>query len=284
MKNFKKNKKFAMFFGYVLGDGWISKTLSSGASGDYDGLLNIREDIVDLFGDDKFSKITQRETSSPKYNIKGTTTELYIKKDIAKILIDHGMPIGKHVEDDFKLPDWITNGSNSIKKAFISGFYAAEGTKLIPDSTKKNFKTLNFSQSKRIELSDSLEYFMVNQIGGILTDLGLKFSVERREIKTCAKNLRIRIDISNSIASTMKCCQLFDMRYCPRKQLLFNAGYRYLKATRIDNKYGSFKLIPTFEEYVKGKKINLDSSFKTPLNNETPKEDNDVPSSLINNE
>lgn len=283
MKNFKRNKKFAMLFGYIIGDGWVSENMIGGASGDYEGLSNIREDLIELFGDTKISTIRQRETSSPKYNIKGITTELYIKKAIIEIFVNHGMPIGKHVNDDFKLPDWIINGPKYIKVAFISGFYAAEGTKLIPQSNKKSFKTLNFSQSKRIELSDSLEYFVVDQLGGILTDLNLKFSVERREIKTCAQNLRIRIDISNSIESTMKCCKLFDMRYCPRKQLLFNAGYEYLKATRIDNKYGSFKLMPTFEEYVKEKKINLDSSFKTPLNNETPKKDNDVPSLLVNN-
>ena len=253
MDNLQNNTIFAMLFGYILGDGWIDIHHNGGVSGDFEGLVIIKNDMQNLFKDIGLANIRQRATSSLKYGIKGITTDFAFKKSVSQIFISYGMPIGKHVEDDFYLPDWIVNGSIKIKKAFISGFYAAEGTKLIPDSSKKRFKTFNFSQSKRIELSDSLEYFMVDQIGGILTDLGLKFSVERRKIKTCAENLRIRIDISNSIESTMKCCKLFDMRYCPRKQVLFDTGYQYLKETKIDKKYGPLKLSPTFEEYLKEK-------------------------------
>lgn len=276
MKNYKSNKIFAMLFGYILGDGWIDINHLGGVSGDLEALEIIKKDMQDLFGDIGKATILCRKTSSPKYKIKGTSNQFSFNRKTSRIFIEHGMPTGKCVETDYKLPDWIINGSIEIKKAFLSGFYAAEGTKIIP-AICKGFKTLNFSQSKRIELSNSLEYLMINQIGGILTDLDLKYSIERKEVFTCAKNLRIRLDISNSTKSLLKCIEILDMRYCPRKQILFNQAYDYLYNVKILKKYGAVKNAPDFVTYV----INNPScSFKTPLNNETPEKDNDVPSLL----
>lgn len=280
MKDYKNNKIFAMLFGYILGDGWIDVNHLGGVSGDLEALEIIKKDMQDLFGDIGKATILCRKTSSPKYKIKGTSNQFSFNRKTSRIFIEYGMPTGKCVETDYKLPDWITNGSLEIKKSFLSGFYAAEGTKIIP-AIHKGFKTLNFSQSKRIELSDSLEYLMVDQIGGILTELGLKYSIERKEIFTCAKNLRIRLDISNSTQSLLKCIRILDMRYCPRKQILLNQAYDYLYNVKILKIYGAVKHAPDFVTYVIN---NPNCSFKTPLNNETPEKDNDVPSSLNNNE
>lgn len=279
MKDYKSNKIFAMLFGYILGDGWIDINHLGGVSGDLEALEIIKKDMQDLFGNIGKATILCRKTSSPKYKIKGTSNQFSFNRKISRIFIEHGMPTGKCVETDYKLPDWIINGSLEIKKSFLSGFYAAEGTKIIP-AICKGFKTLNFSQSKRIELSDSLEYLMINQIGGILTELGLKYSIERKEVFTCAKNLRIRLDISNSTQSLLKCMKILDMRYCPRKQILFNQAYDYLYNVKILKIYGAVKHAPDFVTYVIN---NPNCSFKTPLNNETPERDNDVPSSLNNN-
>lgn len=266
MKDYKNNKIFAMLFGYILGDGWIDINHLGGVSGDLEALEIIKKDMQDLFGDIGKATILCRKTSSLKYKIKGTSNQFSFNRKTSRIFIDHGMPTGKCVETDYKLPDWIINGSLEIKKSFLSGFYAAEGTKIIP-AICKGFKTLNFSQSKRIELSDSLEYLMINQIGGILTELDLKYSIERKEVFTCAKNLRIRLDISNSTKSLLKCIEILDMRYCPRKQILFNQAYNYLYNVKILKKYGAVRNAPDFVTYV----INNPScSFKTPLNNETP--------------
>lgn len=278
MKKYESNKIFAMLFGYILGDGWIDINHLGGVSGDVEALEIIKKDMINLFGDIGKATILSRKTYSPKYKIKGTSAQFSFNRKISRIFIEYGMPTGKCVENDYKLPDWIMNGSLEIKKSFLSGFYAAEGTKIIP-AIRKGFKTLNFSQSKRIELSDSLEYLMIGQIGKILTELGLKYSIERKEIFTCAKNLRIRLDISNSTQSLIKCIQILNMKYCPRKQILFNQAYDYLYNVKILKKYGAVKNAPDFITYVNQ---NPKCSFKTPLNNETPKEDNDVPSLSIN--
>ena len=89
---------------------------------------------------------------------------------------------------------------------------------------------------------------MLKQYTKILDDLGIKYHVKIQYTHTCADNIRIRFDFSNSIDNTMYVCKLLDMRYCPRKQFLFTKAYNYYNDTRKLKKYGHN--FPSFLEYI----------------------------------
>lgn len=250
----------AMLFGVTLGDGWIDIHHSGGISGDVEGLTAILEDLQDMFDTYDDSKIVTRETYSPKYSINGTTSYITLHKDIVNEFLKLSMPVGKRVEQEWILPDWIVNGSYETKRDFMSGFYAAEGTKPILtklSGSRKDtyFKPLNFCQTKRIELQDNLRYVMNEQFASILDDLGIEYNIKYQYTHTCADNIRIRFDFKNNIKNTMHTVEILDMRYCPRKQRLFDACYAYYDDTRIKKLYP--KPILNFKEYCAANGFNI---------------------------
>jgi hypothetical protein len=58
----------AKLFGYLLGDGWLASNGNTcGFSGDKDGLLQLKEDLFEVFGNTVGKAIIRtRVTTSPK--------------------------------------------------------------------------------------------------------------------------------------------------------------------------------------------------------------------------
>ena len=164
----------AELFGFMLGDGWITTKHNCGFSGDPESLQIAKNDLIDLYGDIGKATIVTKNTVSEKYGIEGTTSSFVCNVKIAKEFESLGMPIGKRVEQDFDIPNWISNGSNEIKAAFLSGLYAAEGYTPCFQKNNKTLKTLGFNISKR----QSVEHTLHMQLGKILNDLGIKYTLK----------------------------------------------------------------------------------------------------------
>lgn len=127
--DYKKNEIFAMFFGAMLGDGWISQNvrkvndgkyaythIQAGFSGDIEDLETLRNDVNSIIDSNKIvSKILSRKTYSKKYNIAGITNSISLPVSLAKILIQNGMPTGRRVQKEFLMPSWIINGTKKNK-------------------------------------------------------------------------------------------------------------------------------------------------------------------------
>ena len=198
------NIKFAELFGFMLGDGWLSLhdngkgslCYNCGFSGDEKSLQNVINDLKTLFGEDiGTARIRTYRTSSDKYNIKGYTTEVSLNTKIAKTFLQYGMPIGKRVEQDYSIPDWILNGTLEIKIAFISGIYAAEGYTPKMQSNNKSPRILGFNMSKRKSIGCSN---LVKQFSKILDDIGIEYSVKIEEVYTQDLNEKFRFEFRNS--------------------------------------------------------------------------------------
>ena len=124
----------AMLFGFMLGDGWMSqlskgnyKFLNAGFSGDIESLEIARFDLQNIYNEIGKARIYTKNTFSPSYGITGTTSSFVVNQAVAKDFVNLGMPIGKRTEIEFLLPNWIVCGNKQIKKAFLSGLYAAPG-------------------------------------------------------------------------------------------------------------------------------------------------------------
>lgn len=303
---------FSKIFGYILGDGWIDIHLNAGASGDIKGLNLIKKDINSIIPN-SCSKIKSRKTVSEKYNISGTSNQFSIRNKFTKILLKRKMPIGKRVEQQTHIPNWILNGNLEIKRNFISGFYAAEG--YIPSFQKNNKtpKTPTFCFYKSKEFDKNADK-IANDFCKILSDLSINAYIKTSYKKT--KNIRIvkTIVISNDIENYINFLNLLDLSYCYEKEQERKKVLEYLlyieklkkekkdfinfiikqkekmSYTEIEKKYGvpKYKVERILNGTSHGKKNTFIDyktycSTKTPLNNETPKKDNDVPSLLNNN-
>ncbi len=223
----------AKLFGYLLGDGWLSlskkKICNCGFSGDYEGLVEIKEDLKTVFVDKAgIMTIRQRQTSSPKYNIQGQTNELSTGKTAFELFNNLGHPIGRKVEQDFILSDWIINGSNEIKCAFLSGLMGAEGYR--PSMQKNNItpKVLGLTLTKR-DKNKELFIVLAKQLQQLFSDLDIDTSLKFTKTKTVDDNIKLNLIIKNSTDNIIKFLSLVGYSYCPRKTKLGNKLLLYLE-------------------------------------------------------
>lgn len=225
--------KEAMLFGYLLGDGWVSVTPTlnydkqrdkhysttrkqCGFSGDLESLEKIKIDLIELYGDIGKATIFTANTNSPKYHINGVTNKFSCSTRIVDIFIGLGAPVGNRVENVFLLPDWIVNGSIGVKRGFISGLYAAEGSIPSMQTNDKTARSFSLCLTKRVEHKDNLVALM-NQISSICSDLGLSTKIKLTKTYTVAENVKATLLFSNNHDQVIRFCEQLSFRYCLRK-------------------------------------------------------------------
>lgn len=228
--------KEAMLYGFMLGDGWISyakndrqEVYQCGFSGDQESLENAKEDLILLYGNIGTANINTRETTSPKYDISGTTTSMVVNMTVCNRFKELGMPVGKKVEQPFLVPDWIMNSPQEIRLAFLSGLYAAEGFTPAMQKNDKTPKVLGLNMSKRIVLKDNF-YKFINQIVEILDASNIEYSVSKVEIFTCDHNIKVTITFANSNENILKIADSLDLRYCTHKKQKLDNLCKYTEA------------------------------------------------------
>lgn len=212
--------KQAMLFGYIMGDGWLSIIGNHkyiGASGDAYDLELIKQDLVELYGDIGKATIFTDETESPKYGIKGVTNKCSFNVKIAEIFKNLDMPIGKRVEQETHIPNWVLYGSNDTKISFLSGYYSADGTRPNVQRNNKTQRCLELVFYKRKTLEKNGDE-LVNEFGKILNDLGLTYTYTKIEVMTKELSVKYNILLDNNLENSIKALSLFDFRYCQRKK------------------------------------------------------------------
>lgn len=112
--------RFAELFGYFFGDGYVSDNR-------YDCTLSFSLDETDLvrtmimISEELFSFAPVVVHDKGFYRI-------IFKRTFGRYLIGEGYPPGKKSKINPNVPNWIVNGNDAIKAAFIRGFFNAEST------------------------------------------------------------------------------------------------------------------------------------------------------------
>lgn len=237
---FSKNAMFAMLFGLILGDGWLSERYIQGAksiytaynigvSADKEDLQTIKSDCQKLFGDIGKATIATTYTTSPKYGISGTTSQFAMNKKVCMIFKKMGMPTGRRVLKEFLLPSWLVNSSKKMKAAFISGLYAAEGNIFSFQKNDKTLKAPSFTLTKAASLEDNFNEFAA-QVSKILNDIGIEHNLKFTRNKTKYDKIVVEFVFSNSVDNILRFTSVLDLRHCARKNLMLkNVKSYYLQ-------------------------------------------------------
>ena len=228
-------------FGYVLGDGWIDINGQMGASGDYASLYNLSEDAKLLYGENSAKQITKRHTFSEKYGISGVTAQMTFSSETTRHFVELGMPIGKRVQQEHSIPDWILNGSKDIKADFLSGYYAAEG--YIP-SMQRNLRTpkaLTFCFYKSTDYEDNAKKLCL-QFLDLIKDLGFGASSKKSYKTTNGPRVVYTITFSNEEKNFLEELKTMELSYCIPKEKRRQQLIRYFSLKQIErNKIESIR-------------------------------------------
>ncbi len=152
----------AMNIGFLMCDGHIKKNL------DQIHYFFNQESDAKLFKSD-FLLVFNKEKLSLNYTCNCFTIGI-CSKDLAILFNELGVPRGNKVYQQFLIPNWIFNGSDNIKRIFLSTIYGNEGSK--PQDNKWR---IQFVLSKSKEHVPNLLQFL-NQIRSMLNYFGIQTS------------------------------------------------------------------------------------------------------------
>jgi DNA-directed RNA polymerase beta subunit len=231
-------------FGFLLSDGsiniytkqtkYISCSFSFGTEND---VLQFEDDIQKC----GFNKCKYNYSSRQFNNVVHSTYNVTHNGTLPSLLIALGITYGKKTETMRNpIPDWIMNGSDLIKREFISGFQGGDGCKIRWNKINKGYNYICAETSQQInpKYTDSLLYFM-NQCVKLLTSFGIDSHINPI-VNICENRDKVAFKISDNQSNLIK---YFD-----------NIGYRYAFTKNIE----SFTVI----EYLKYKNLCFEEHLK----------------------
>jgi len=125
----------------------------------------------------------------------------FSSKNIAKILYCFGTPAGNKTNNLFSIPSWIFYGDKKMKKQYLRGIYATEGS-VYATKIKNGFRwRIELEQYKNEKIKNERQKFMI-QIKQLLEEFGVQCSPVRYGKKQKRKDgsftIAMKLDIEKS--------------------------------------------------------------------------------------
>ena len=117
----------------------------------------------------------------------------FISKPVTVFLRDIGTPVGNKTNIPFSIPDWILNGSEEVKAAYLRGLFDSEGTIHCTRGKKPRWR-ISIEMAKNAKIVRQGELFL-EQVRQLLLNFGIVSSPVR------SFDLNVRKDNSKSICS-----------------------------------------------------------------------------------
>jgi hypothetical protein len=230
----------ALLVAYNISDGTIAARKPNKAGyanhlaqfyGTHETLTEVVKSVKAVFG--ITPSIRLKSSANPKH----VCHVVELPNAPAKDLLRWGAFVGKKVETTMCVPDWVMNGSENVKRVFLSSLWGAEGS---TPSTSKHDKNPR-SQTMSIYVKpDFYTPTFFNQLKKLGDDLGVNFTVKVSEVKgRTVQKLYVKSNLDNYI-------KFFEeVGYYPEKQKEIRAFklVQYLKTYRnvAQNKLETYK-------------------------------------------
>ena len=226
----------AKIFGYMLGDGSLSRTgkrLNACAYGEKADMERMKKDLSELGYNSEVYLRTRAHAIPTQYGLMefvATSAELHVhSRAFSNLLIERGMPVGRKTIADFRVPGWIMTAAPTIKRAFIAGLFGAELT--APTTiTKTGFAIPTFAQNKNDEHMQSARQFFIDLIL-ILEELGIqttKISQRKEHYNQRGQTSRIRLLISANEDNLLRLYREIGFEYSIGKSKRAEVAVKYM--------------------------------------------------------
>ena len=241
--NNKNLQILSRIIGHVLGDGWLTITEDTVATGFSSTPLNLEiiKSDLNVLGF-LSSNVQTRKTESVvktwknnRYSVKGTSNSVANgSKSLAALLVALGVPRGDKTNVVYEIPRWILNSSSDVKKQFLSAYLGSEIS--LPSGRPYNyFDVSRISIYKREDLIESgLKY--AKQLVSIFSDFGIvisDISVYNGNIrKDGTKSKKIVLTFSNKEQNIINFHNRIGISYSKEKELEFDLIGEYLNAKK----------------------------------------------------
>jgi Rad3-related DNA helicase/intein/homing endonuclease len=212
----QKAESRAAILGYWFGDGWISS--STGVSGDVVDLERIDDDVELVYGETHTSKRSEETSGSvepvnaSRHSIDGRSNTYNYLRKLGEMLKNDGLASGDKTLQDCHIPHFDTE---SEKKAFIAGFFGAEG--YVPSqSSDRSFGVIKAS---RYTVGDCTFF---EEMQTELDALGVSSYIEQTEgnvRKDGTETTRYELVIESGRENLHQFLDEIGFEYCRRKEI-----------------------------------------------------------------
>lgn len=154
------NEEFARLIGFLIGDGWVSHgNHTMFAMGEHNAINQTYIDILTKYTNKKpsFFKNTASDKKLKYHTVSFTT------KDFVELLTSVGFS-GKSYSK--RIPQWVFNGTNTIKKSFLKGLIDADGSYTIISKNCLRL-TLELCNEQLIKDTKTLIHSLGYKVGNI---------------------------------------------------------------------------------------------------------------------
>lgn len=239
------DERLAALVGYMIGDGAIA--LKSGrqytkANGDvstYREYLggafysNDRDDLDEIqqslhaLGLGLGANVTLKKVKAEHLE---DGFQIQIGDEDCRLMMDSGVPCGKKTMQTFSVPEWIMNGSNEIKRAFIAALWGAEAT--TPAPTKGGVRSMRPIVMTMHKIAPTPAGTFFRDLQNLLGDLGVVATVTEVSAERYGKTYvgtSVRISGQDNI---IKFLDDVGFMFCRKKAVEGWRWGKYLKAYR----------------------------------------------------
>ena len=218
----------ARVLGFAFGDGHLGEMagrLTLSFYGKDETLRELKKDLERL-GIRATIYVRERnyriETLNGLYTGKSISAELRIASRAFALLMEKlGMPRGKKVEKSYRVPEWIKKAPLWIKRNFLAGLFAADGS--IVEFKGVTPLPINITQSKAEGLEENLREFM-EEIAKLLEEFNVRSTIYRVRLKQ-GVTYRLALVGEKSIRNFLG---KINYEYSPEKKIRGLIAYAYL--------------------------------------------------------
>lgn len=227
----KRAGALTRLFGFLLGDGHITRNHRIIFTSDAESLEQVKKDIeclgfktTGILSKKLRSKINGREIS-------GTTTWLHLNSKPLSVLFRFlGAPAGDKCIQEFGVPDWIMDGPQFVKREFLRAIFGCE--LYSPKCKKRNFEAMTFRQHKSMALQKNAEAFF-KQLSLLLGCFGVESYIRVAKAPCTRKDgtemCIACLTIGSSNKNLFEFFRKVNVVYSPKKELLGRYSAEYLR-------------------------------------------------------
>lgn len=184
-----EEEKLAALVGYSTGDGNIAEkvetyTKRDGTVSEYKRIKcsffsNDAEDLEWIREDLKSLELIESASVCQKKNKKGAkspyTYQLQAAETCCRKLVELGAPVGKKTDQSFRVPSWVMNGSDSVKRSYLGALFGAEGTTPSIKGAKSHYGRMPQLSMSKINDNDGMPFF--KDLQQLAEDLGVSTTI-----------------------------------------------------------------------------------------------------------
>lgn len=185
--NSKQIGALSRIVAFMMGDGHIVKNdIRLHFSGNKKALENVKKDLI-ILGYENFSKISEKRLTNEirGREFAGISTSFYLDSRTLSLFLQFlGVPKGDKVAVPYKLPEFIKNGTNFVKREFLRSIFGCEADK--PSCRKSNFYAINLRLNKIKSLKNNMVEFF-SELRELLGNFKVDSYITVRDLKEIRK-------------------------------------------------------------------------------------------------